>query len=130
MKTNYNENSNIIHYKNSDVDEYGEKIRIKKRYVTYDKEQIVYNIIYCNKNGNETPENIARAIVTEFFVGKFVAKDYVSVVSPIKNDNNMFILKDMNGHYNIWQICGKVSDYVDAIVPHLYRIRKIGIILD
>lgn len=100
------------------------------KYLPYEKEQIGKGMIYCNKNGNETPEDIARAITTDFFVGKFVAEEHISIANPIKNDENMFILRDTYGHDNIWQICGKVSDYTDAIVPHLYKVRKIGIMFD
>lgn len=100
------------------------------KYLPYDKEQIITVMIYCNKYGEETAEDIAKAITTDFFIGKFVAKDHVSITSPIKNDEDMFILRDTHGHDNIWQICEKVSDYTDAIVPHLYRVRKIGIMFD
>lgn len=100
------------------------------KYLPYEKEQIGKAMIYCNKNGEETAEDIARAITTDFFIGKFVAKEHTSITSPIKNDDNMFILMDTYGHDNIWQICGKISDYTDAIIPHLYRVRKIGIMFD
>ena len=100
------------------------------KYLPYEKEQIGKIMIYCNKNGEETSEDIAKAITTDFFVGKFVAKEHVSITSPIKNDDNMFILRDVYGNNNIWQVCGKVSDYTDAIVPHLYKVRKIGIMFD
>lgn len=100
------------------------------KYLPYDKEQIVNVMIYCNKKGEETTEDIVRAIVTDYFVGKFVAKEHVSIASPIKNDENMFILRDTTGHDNIWQVCGKITDYTDFIVPHLYGVRKIGIMFD
>lgn len=100
------------------------------KYLPYEKRQIGNEIIYCNRDGDETAEDIAKAIVTDYFVGKFVAKEHVSITSPIKNDKNMFILRDIYGHDNIWQVCGKVSDYTDAIIPHLYRVRRIGIMFD
>lgn len=100
------------------------------KYLPYDQEQIGNVMIYCNKNGEETTEDIARAITTDFFVGKFNAKEHTSISSPIKNDENMFILRDTYGHDNIWQVCGKISDYTDAIIPHLYRVRKIGIMFE
>jgi len=96
------------------------------RYLVYDKIHIENVMIYCNKDGKETAEDIAKAITTHFFVGKFNAREHTSVTYPINNDENMFILRDTNGYNNIWQICGKVSDYTDAIIPHLYRVRKIG----
>ncbi len=100
------------------------------KYLPYDKEQIGNIMIYCNKNGEETTEDIARAIITDFFIGKFNAKEHISIASPIKNDENMFILRDTYGHENIWQVCGKISDYTDAIIPHLYRVKKIGIMFE
>ena len=100
------------------------------KYLPYEKEQIGKAMIYCNKNGEETAEDIAKAITTDFFIGKFIAKDHISIASPIKNDEDMFILRDTCGHDYIWQICGKISDYTDAIVPHLYRVRRIGIMFD
>ena len=99
-------------------------------YLPYNKKQIENVMIYCNKNGEENAEDIAKAIITDVFIGKFIAKEHTSITSPIKNDENMFILRDTYGHDNIWQICGKVSDYTDAIVPHLYRVRKIGVIFE
>ena len=42
----------------------------------------------------------------------------------------MFVMKDIYGHDYIWQVCGKVSDYTGAIIPHLYRVRKIGIMFE
>jgi hypothetical protein len=101
------------------------------KYLPYEKEQIVSVLIYCNGHEKEeTAEDIAKAITTDFFVGKFTAKEHVSIASPIKNDDNMFILRDIYGHDNIWQVCGKASDYVGAIIPHLYKVRKIGIMFD
>ena len=100
------------------------------KYLCYEKEQFENVMIYCNKNGEETAEDIAKAIVTDFFVGKFVAREHNPVSSSIKNDENIFILRDVNGCNNIWQVCGKISDYTDTIVPRLYRVRKVGIMFD
>lgn len=101
------------------------------KYLLY--EQVTEEIIYCNKNGKETTEDIAKTIANsseDLFVGKFIAKEYIPANSPIKNDGDMFILKDTYGHDYIWQICEKVSDYTNTIVPHLYRVRRIGIVFD
>ena len=100
------------------------------RYLTYEDNQIESEMIYCNKNGEETAVDIAMAIITDFFIGKFVAKDHISIKSRIRNDNNMFVMKDIYGHDYIWQVCGKVSHYTGAIIPHLYRVRKIGIMFE
>ena len=39
------------------------------KYLPYEKEQIGKIMIYCNKNGKETSEDIAKAITTDVFVG-------------------------------------------------------------
>lgn len=100
------------------------------KYMLYEKDQISKAIIYCDKSENETAEDIAKAIGANNFVGKFIAEEHIATSSRIKNDNNMFILRDAYGHDNIWQVCEKVSDYNGAIVPHLYRVRKIGILFE
>lgn len=100
------------------------------KYMIYEKDQIGKAMIYCDKNGNETAEDIAKAIITESFVGKFVAGEHIPVTTPVKNDKNLFILKDQYGSNRLWQVCEKVSDYTGTIVPHLYRVREIGILFD
>ena len=100
------------------------------KYMLYEKDQISKAMIYCDKNGNETAEDIAKAIGANNFVGKFIAEEHTATSSQIKNDNNMFVLRDIYGNDNIWQICEKVSDYNGIIVPHLYKVRKIGILFE
>ena len=100
------------------------------RYIIVDKEHddMKWSRIYCNLNGDETPEDIAKAIVSEFYVGKFNKEDHMNVDSPkIQNDENLFILKDSYGTNNIWQVGGKSVDMTGFIIPHLYKVRKIGI---
>ncbi len=100
------------------------------KYLPFEKQQITSVMIYCNKNGEETAEDIAKAITTDFFIGAFKAAEHVSVASPIKNDKDMFILRDILGRDNIWQVCGKMLDYTDAVIPHLYSVRKVGIMFE
>lgn len=43
------------------------------KYITVDRghEDMKWSRIYCNLDGKETAEDIAKAIVSEFYVGKF-----------------------------------------------------------
>lgn len=103
------------------------------KYITVDEEHddIKWSFVYCNLNGNETTEDIAKAIVTEIYIDKFHKEDHMNAGCPkILNDENLFILRDTYGYNNIWQIGGKVTDMTEFIVPHLYKVRKIGIMFD
>lgn len=101
------------------------------KYILYEKDQIKKEMVYCNNHTDnpETPEEIARAMTPFYFMGKFHLKDHEPILNPIVNVDNIFILGDMNGTY-LYQVCGKVSDCCDAIVPNLYYIRKIGILVN
>lgn len=103
------------------------------KYITVDKESndMKWSRLYCNKNGEETLEDIARAIVTHYFVGKFNKEEHSNAgCAKIENDENLFILRDSYGCDNIWQIGGKATDMTGFIVPHLYKVRKIGVMFD
>lgn len=103
------------------------------KYITIEKESedMKWSRVYCNCNGNETSEDIAKAIVTEYFVGKFNKEEHMNAGCPkIQNDENLFILRDSYGCDNIWQIGGKSSDMTGFIIPHLYKVRKIGVMFE
>lgn len=100
------------------------------KYMTFDKEQIVSVMIYCNKNDKETSEDIIKSLTDDVFIGKFNKDDHLSVTTPIKNDNDIYIMRSMYGYLYLWQVCGKISDYVGNVIPHLYRVRQIGILFD
>ena len=103
------------------------------KYITFEKDSdnMKWSRIYCNCDGNEITENIAKAIITEFFIGKFIKEEHMNAGCPkIKNDENLFILRDSYGCNNIWQIGGKSTDMTGCIIPHLYKVRKIGIMFD
>ena len=103
------------------------------KYITFEKESecMKWSRIYCNLDEKETSEDIAQAIVTENFIGKFTKEEHMNVGCPkIKNDENLFILRDVYGCNNIWQIGGKSCDMIGSIVPHLYKVRKIGVMFD
>ena len=103
------------------------------KYITVDKEldDMRWSRIYCNLDGKETTEDIAKAIITEYFVGKFNKGEHMNAGCPnIQNDENLFILRDSYGCNNIWQIGGRSSDMTGFIIPHLYKVRKIGVMFD
>ena len=63
---------------------------------TVDKEHddMKWSRVYCNKNGKETLEDIAKAIVTEYFVGKFNKEEHMNAGYPkIQHNENLFILR-------------------------------------
>lgn len=103
------------------------------KYITFDKEsdESRWSQVYCNLGGKETPEDIAKAIVTESFAGKFNKSEYMNDGCPrIANDSSLFILTDRYGCRNIWQVGGNVCDMTGFIVPHLYKVRKVGILFE
>ncbi len=103
------------------------------KYITINKynEDMKWSRIYCNLDGKETPEDIAKAIVSEFYVGKFSKEEHMNAgCQKIQNDENLFILRDSYGTDNIWQIGGKSTDMTGFIIPHLYKVRRIGIMFD
>ena len=100
------------------------------KYITVDREHedMKWLKIYCNLDGKETPEDIAKAIVSELYVGKFNKEEHMNAGCPkIQNDENLFILKDSHGVNNIWQVGGKSTDMTGFIIPHLYKVRRIGV---
>ena len=103
------------------------------KYMTFSKEsdEVMWSQIYCNLDGNETNEDIAKAIVSEYYVGKFNKNEHESACQmPIVNDKNLFVLRDLYGLNNIWQIGGRAADIIGFIIPHLYKVRKIGVMFD
>lgn len=76
-------------------------------------------------------KTLQKAIVTEYFVGKFNKEEHTNAGCPkIQNDENLFILRDSYGCNNIWQIGEKSSDMTGFIIPHLYKVRKIGVMFE
>lgn len=105
------------------------------KYITHSKSiDSEWKIIYCNcQDKKETNEDIVKAIISEFFVGKFSSNDYEPLLSEceIKNDDNVYITRDLDGKSNIWQVSsGELTDMEGFKIPHAYRVRKIGFILD
>lgn len=101
------------------------------KYVVFDKESYVWQMVYCNTNkqDGEEVENIAKAMVSYQYCGKFSSKSSICMNSGgIKNDSAIFIMSD-NGVQYLWQLGSKVSDMEGFIVPHLYYVRKIGMIV-
>lgn len=97
----------------------------------FDKENYVWQMVYCNnhKPDGEVLEDIAKSMVSFQYCGKFSSENAVCMNSGrIKNDSNIFIMSE-NGVQYLWQLGSKVSDMEGFIVPHLYHVRKIGMIV-
>lgn len=103
------------------------------KYVIFDKESYVWQMVYCNVHkedeDEEGLEDIARAMVSYQYCGNFSAKDATCMNDGgIKNDSEIFIMNE-NGVKYLWQRGSKVSDMKGFIIPHLYYVRKIGMIV-
>lgn len=101
------------------------------KYVIFDKESYAWQMVYCNvhKQGGEELEDIAKALVSHQYCGKFSAETATCMNGGgIKNDTEIFIMNEDGAKY-LWQLGSKVSDMEGFIVPHLYYVRKIGMIV-
>ena len=107
---------------------------VRQKYVVLDSSyNIKWELIYCNNHSernNETDEEIAKALTSHIYDKKFNSNEYICANGPnIRNDEKLFVLTDMTGLQNIWQVGSKVYDITGCIIPHVYQIRKIGIII-
>lgn len=103
----------------------------RMKYVIFDKESYVWQMVYCNshKQDGEKLEDIAKAMVSYEYCGKFSSEDALCMNGGgIKNDTEIFIMS-VDGVKYLWQRGSKVSDMEGFIVPHLYHVRKIGMIV-
>ena len=102
-----------------------------QKYVIFDKQSYIWQMVYCNnhKPDGELLEEIAKAMISFQYCGKFSLENTVCMNSSgIKNDNGIFIMSE-NGVQYLWQLGSKVSDMEGFIVPHLYYVRKIGMLV-
>lgn len=103
----------------------------RKKYVIFDRESYLWQMVYCNnhKPDEETLKDIAKSMVSLQYCGKFSSDGSVCMNGGgIKNDSNIFVMSE-NGVQYLWQLGSKVSDMEGFIVPHLYHVRKIGMIV-
>lgn len=101
------------------------------RYLTYEQKFLEWKPIYCNTNKDETSyEDIIKSITSELFIEKFNKDEHISIEKPIKNDDKLYITIDSIGMHNIWQIGGLFTDMEGFVIPHTYKVRKIGIMFD
>lgn len=103
----------------------------RKKYVIFDRESYLWQMVYCNnhKPDEETLKDIAKSMVSLQYCGKFSSDGSVCMNGGgIKNDSNIFVMSE-NGVQYLWQLGSKVSDMEGFIVPHLYYVRKIGMIV-
>lgn len=76
-------------------------------------------MVYCNvhKQDGEGLEDIAKAMVSYQYCGKFSLENAVCMNrSGIKNDSEIFMMNE-NGVKYLWQRGSKVSDMEGFIVP-------------
>lgn len=101
------------------------------KYVLFDKNAKDCQMVYCAQDNDEELllESISKAMLHGDSFKNFNAKEGVCMNGGgIKNDSMIFSIDECGVRY-IWQLGSKVSDIVGFIVPHLYRVRKIGMIL-
>lgn len=101
------------------------------KYVLFDKESLYWLMVYCTKDDNPETllENISKAMLNGSDYKKFNAKDHVCInAGGIKSDENIFSINEGGVRY-LWQLGGKVTDMTGCFVPHLYNVRKIGMIV-
>ena len=101
------------------------------KYVLFDKNEKDWQMVYCTQDNDEELllESISKAMLRGDGFEKFNAKEGVCMNDGgIKNDSMIFSINEYGVRY-IWQLGSKVSDMAGFIVPHLYRVRKIGMIL-
>ena len=101
------------------------------KYVIFDKNSYVWQTVYCNthKPDGEKLEDIAKAMVSYQYCGKFSSEDSICINDGgIKNDTEIFVMSEGGVKY-LWQRGSKVSDMEGFIVPHLYYVRKIGMVV-
>lgn len=101
------------------------------KYVIFDKDSYVWQMVYCNthRQDGEELEDIAKAMVSYQYGGKFFTENTTCMNGGgIKNDSEIFIMNE-NGVKYLWQRGSKVSDMEGFIVPHLYNVRKIGMVV-
>ena len=101
------------------------------KYVLFDKNEKDWQMVYCTQDNDEELllESISKAMLRGDGFKKFNAKEGVCMNDGgIKNDSMIFSINECGVRY-IWQLGSKVSDMAGFIVPHLYRVRKIGMIV-
>lgn len=105
-----------------------------KKFYKYDDDDMKKEIVYCTSDKvssypMEAEQIIKKGLLSEHLYAKFNKKIYKCINGDIKNDDNLFITLDQNDDFNVWQVCGRVSDYNGTIIPDTYYIRKVGFII-
>lgn len=96
-----------------------------KYITTSSKEDLKWSRIYC-PNDN-TIEDVIKSMNDLEYIGPFHKEEHTNAGCPeIKNDTNLFIMKNQYNVTEIWQIGSKASDIQGSIIPHTYCIRCIG----
>ena len=101
------------------------------KYITVDREHedIKWSKIYCNLNGKETPEDIAKQLFLSFYVGKFNKEEHMNAGCPkIQNDENFILSLEIHMELiTFGRFGGRLTDMTGFIIPHLYKVRRIGV---
>lgn len=95
-------------------------------------------LIYCNchENREETDEEIIKAISSDYLVCKFEGdalncdkNDILSRVNYV-DFSKTYITKHIDAGIRVWEVCGRVTDMEDAVIPHAYYVRHIGSLIE
>ena len=95
-------------------------------------------IVYCNchENRDETYEEIMNAITSDFLIGKFdedvIGCENIGMLSNIDyvDFSRTYITNHIDAGLRVWEVCGKVTDMVDAKIPHAYYVRNVGVLIE
>ena len=95
-------------------------------------------VVHCNchENREETDEEIIKAISSDYLVCKFEddalncdKNDILSRVNYV-DFNRTYITKHIDAGIRVWEVCGRVTDMEDAVIPHAYYVRHIGSLIE
>ena len=105
------------------------------KYVLFDKEKCVMEVFYTHESilnlELDFPRQFIKGISSKYMYTdgyRFHKEEHecINKSEGIKNDERVFMFKDLEGRYDIWQLCCKASDSYGNIIPDTYHVRKIG----
>lgn len=103
-------------------------------YMTVDKKDLIWSKVYCHlhdgSNTDNNSEEVIKSINCLEYVSPFYEGDHTASTDKIKDDNNMFIVKNQYGYFEVWQVGGLVSDINGTLIEHLYKVRKVANIFE
>lgn len=103
-------------------------------YMTVDKKDLVWSKVYCHSHDGSNTDNSGEEIIKSIncleYVSPFYEGDHTASTNKIKNDSNMFIVKNQFGYFEVWQVGGLASDINGTLIEHLYNVRKVADIFE